>query len=112
MEHSLERVRLEDLRATTDVLQGRWKTTILYYLARAPHRFGALRRAIEGISEKMLIAHLRELEADDIVSRHVEDTVPPRVEYALTPHGRMLCAVAETMAAWGATHRRHMACRR
>lgn len=110
--HPLERVSLADLKVATDVLQGRWKTTILYHLAHAPHRFGSLRRAASGISEKVLVAHLRELEADGIVSRRVEDTVPPRVEYALTPHGRTLCAVAEAMAAWGATHRRHLARRR
>lgn len=104
----LERVNLDDLQAATEVLHGRWKTTILYHLARSPLRFGALRRAVEGISEKVLIQQLRDLEADQIVSRHVEETVPPRVEYRLTAHGRTLCDVVETMARWGGAHRRYV----
>jgi DNA-binding HxlR family transcriptional regulator len=104
----LERVNLADLQIATDVLQGRWKTTILYHLARAPHRFGALRRAVVGISEKVLIQQLRDLEAERLVSRTVEQTVPPRVEYTLTAHGRTLCDVVERMARWGGAHRRHL----
>lgn len=107
-----ELVRLEDLEVATAVLHGRWKTTILYHLAQQPLRFGALRRAVGGISEKVLISQLRELEADAIVSRRVEDTVPPRVEYAMTAHGRTLCAVVEAMAAWGVAHRRYLERRR
>jgi len=108
MAHELERVNLTDLQTTTAVLHGRWKTTILYHLAREPHRFGALRRAVGGISEKVLIQQLRELEADGVVSRHADDTVPPRVEYAMTPHGRSLCDVVEAMASWGGVHRRYL----
>ncbi|HET9623686.1 MAG TPA: helix-turn-helix domain-containing protein [Kofleriaceae bacterium] len=104
----LARIDLADLQAATAVLHGRWKTTILFYLAAEPLRFGALRRAIGTISEKVLIQQLRELERDRVVSRHVEATVPPRVEYALTPHGRTLCDVVESMAGWGRKHRRHL----
>lgn len=102
------RVNLADLQRTTAVLHGRWKTTILFHLAREPHRFGALRRAVDGVSEKVLIQQLRDLEAERIVSRHVMDAVPPRVEYALTAHGKSLCEVVEAMAAWGGLHRRYI----
>lgn len=108
MSNKLERVNLADLQRTTATLQGRWKTTILYHLARVPHRFGALRRAVEGISEKVLIQQLRELEADRIVDRHVATTVPPQVEYSLTAHGRTLCELVEMMARWGGAHRRYL----
>ena len=106
MINKLDGVNLLDLQTTTGVLHGRWKTTILFHLAREPHRFGALRRAIAEISEKVLVQQLRELEVDRVVSRHVENTVPPRVEYSLTHHGRTLCDVVEAMAGWGGRHRR------
>jgi DNA-binding HxlR family transcriptional regulator len=98
----------EDLKLATSVIRGRWKTMILFHLARSPLRFGALRRAVAGISEKVLIEHLRQLESDRIVSRSVEATVPPHVEYAMTPHGRSLCKVIEALAAWGGSHRRYL----
>jgi len=103
----MRKVNLEDLKLATGVVHGRWKTTILFFLAEQPLRFGALRRAVEGISEKVLIHQLRELESAGVVSRTVEDTVPPRVEYAMTSHGRTLCPVIESMAAWGHLHRQH-----
>lgn len=109
---SLGKVDLDDLKLTTKVIHGHWKTTILFFLARAPHRFGELRRAVVGISEKVLIQHLRELEADAIVTRKVERTVPPRVEYSLSAHGRTLCAAIEAMAAWGKLRRRYLDRRR
>lgn len=102
------RVNLAHLQMTTAVLHGRWKTTILFHLARETHRFGALRRAIDGVSEKVLIQQLRELEAEMVVSRHVGNTVPPYVEYSLTAHGRSLCGVVEAMAAWGGVHVRYI----
>jgi DNA-binding HxlR family transcriptional regulator len=103
------RVNLEDLKLASGVMNGRWKTTILYWLAAEPRRFGVLRRAVEGISEKVLIQQLKELERDGLVSRSVEATVPPKVEYAITEHGYTLCKVVETIAAWGARHRQHVA---
>ncbi len=102
-------VNLEDLQLAASVVRGRWKTTILFQLASGPLRFGALRRAVGGISEKVLTQQLRALERDGMVSRTPESTVPPSVEYAMTRHGRTLCKVIASMAAWGAHHRRYMA---
>lgn len=99
-------VDLSDLELATAVIGGKWKTTILFHLAREALRFGALRRAVEGVSEKVLTQQLRELESHGVIARRVEQTVPPRVEYSMTPHGRTLCAVIEAMAAWGNYHRR------
>jgi DNA-binding HxlR family transcriptional regulator len=101
-----QRIDLSDLKLATSVIGGKWKTTILFHLARQTLRFGELRRAVEGVSEKVLVQQLRELESDGVISRRVEHTVPPRVEYSMTPHGMTLCSVIEAMAAWGNHHRR------
>ena len=87
--------------AVVDVIGGKWKLRILWRLSQQTHRFGALRRAIPNISEKMLYQQLRQLEADGLVRRTAYPEVPPRVEYALTPRGRSLVPVLNEVAAWG-----------
>jgi DNA-binding HxlR family transcriptional regulator len=73
------------LEATLKVLEGRWKILILFHLFSAPVlRFSELRRAVSGISQKMLIQQLRDLEKDGVVHRKVYPEVPPKVEYMLT----------------------------
>lgn len=64
-------------------------------------RYGELKKAIEGISERMLVAQLRELEKDQIVQRHVYAEVPPRVEYELTPLGHSMKPMFDAMSDWG-----------
>ena len=74
---------------------GKWKPIVLWRLTGGARRFGELRRLVEGISEKMLIQQLREMEADGIVARKDYQEIPPRVEYALTEFGvSLLCAAA------------------
>jgi DNA-binding HxlR family transcriptional regulator len=92
------------LDAALDVVGGKWKALILWALHERPHRFGELRRAVAGISEKMLIQQLRELEADEIVHREVYREVPPRVEYWLTPLGEELNAALLPLGDWGEKH--------
>src|SRR5258706_14073645 len=92
------------LDAALDVVGGKWKVLILWPLTTAPCRFGELRRQVPGISEKMLIQHLKEMEADGIVTRKDYKEVPPRVEYALTPFGRSLCAALAPLCEWGTQH--------
>ncbi|MBV7703204.1 helix-turn-helix transcriptional regulator [Nocardia nova] len=88
--------------AAMDVLGGKWKPLILWELeAHGVRRFGELRRGLPGVSEKMLIQHLRELEEDDIIARNVFPEVPPRVEYELTELGSALNAALEPLGAWG-----------
>jgi DNA-binding HxlR family transcriptional regulator len=89
---------------TIRILGGRWKGLILYHLRQGPARFNVLRRLIPSVTQRMLTQHLRELEADGIVSRTVHAVVPPRVDYALTPLGLTLMPVVEAMAAWGASN--------
>jgi DNA-binding HxlR family transcriptional regulator len=93
-----------EIDATLAVLGGKWKILILWQLTKRPCRFNELRRAIAGVSQHMLTTHLRELEGQGIVSRKIFAEVPPRVEYALTDHGRTLGAVMRTLAKWGKTH--------
>lgn len=89
------------LETTISVIGGRWKPFILFHLRREPARFNELRRLVPKVTQRMLTLHLRELEADGIVSRTVEQVVPPRVTYALTEHGQSLLPILDAMAAWG-----------
>ncbi len=92
------------LSAALEVVGGKWKPLVIWGLMPAPRRFGELRRAIGGISEKMLIQQLRELEAHGIVSRRDFGEVPPRVEYALTEFGVSLVEALKPLCGWGSTH--------
>lgn len=89
------------LDVTMDQVGGKWKTIVLWYLRKDKKRFSELRRSIPGITEKMLSMQLRQLEKDGFVSRTVFPEVPPRVEYALTPHGKTLLPLLEEIAKWG-----------
>jgi DNA-binding HxlR family transcriptional regulator len=86
---------------TLDVIGGKWKPLIAFHLRQGPARFNVLRRLIPGVTQRMLTQHLRELEADGLVSRTVHAVVPPHVEYALTASGLSLMPVMDAMAAWG-----------
>src|SRR5579862_97732 len=91
------------------VIGGKWKPLILYYLARGPRRFGELRRLVAGVSEKVLIQHLRELQADGIVTRTDHREVPPRVDYAITPYGLSLAEALLPLCEWGSANRSRVA---
>jgi DNA-binding HxlR family transcriptional regulator len=90
------------------VVGGKWKPLILFYLSRGPCRFGELRRLVEGISEKVLIQQLRELEADGVVSRTDHHEVPPRVDYRITPFGDRLAEALLPLCEWGNANRKRV----
>lgn len=92
------------LDATIDVIGGKWKALILFELRDGRRRFGALRRGVVGISEKMLIEQLRELEADGLVHRRAYPEIPPRVEYSLTRLGASLNELLLPLCHWGEQH--------
>ena len=92
------------VKTTVDIVGGKWKTVILFYLKDGPRRFGQLQRLIPHITKKMLTTQLRELERDEIVRRNVFEQVPPKVEYSLTRYGQTLAPILELMADWGAKH--------
>ncbi len=93
------------VETTLEVIGGKWKVVILYWLKGETLRFGELRRRIPGVSERVLTEQLRELERDGIVRREVYPEVPPRVEYSTTDYGRTLQPIAGMMASWGMAHR-------
>ena len=86
---------------TLDIIGGKWKVLILYYLNGETRRFNELQRLLAGITQRMLTLQLRELENDGIVHREVYPQVPPKVEYSLTEFGRTLMPVIEAMHRWG-----------
>ena len=92
------------LDAAVDLIGGRWKAMILWELHTGVLRFGELKRALDGISEKMLIQQLREMECDALVHREVYREVPPRVEYSLTEFGQSLNHALESLGDWGHSH--------
>jgi len=90
---------------TLKLLEGRWKLVILFHLFGGKVlRFSELERAIAGISQKMLIQQLRQMERDGIVRRIVHHQVPPKVEYALTGWGQALCPALDALLKWAAQH--------
>ena len=89
------------VEATVSLLEGKWKCVILYRLAGGTLRFNELRRAIPGVTQRMLINQLRELETDDLVERLVHSQVPPRVDYSLSERGRSIIPVLMAIKEWG-----------
>jgi DNA-binding HxlR family transcriptional regulator len=92
------------LDAAIAVMGGKWKGLILFSLGEGPLRFGELRRAVSGISERMLILQLREMEHSGLVHREVYHQIPPKVEYSLTEFGHSLNAALAPLGAWGEEH--------
>jgi len=93
------------VKLTADIIGGKWKPMILFYLEGGTRRFGELGKMIPSMTKKMLTQHLRELERDGIIHREVYAIVPPKVEYSLTKHGESLKPILKLMSAWGTRHR-------
>lgn len=86
------------------VIEGRWKPMIFRRLGDGALGFGDLRRSMPGVTIKVLRQHLRQLEVDGVVTRSVRHKPTLQVRYQLTPHGRTLGPVFETLWAWGVQH--------
>lgn len=90
------------IEATLEMIGGKWKALIICLLMTSgAKRTSELQRHIEGISQKVLIQQLRELERDGLISRYVYQQMPPKVEYQLTEYGRTANQIVEVMCAWG-----------
>jgi len=87
-------------RTVLDHVTSRWGILLLVLLQGGTQRFGELRRAIGGVSEKMLAQSLAVLEADGFIDRRAYAEIPPRVEYSLTPMGHELAAHLEALGMW------------
>lgn len=92
------------VQATTNALAGKWKVQIVWHLAYGPLRFGELRRRLAKVSEKVLTAQLRELEAEHIVARAASGTLPLQVTYSLNSAGVELLPALEMLCSWGTRH--------
>ncbi|QKV96759.1 helix-turn-helix transcriptional regulator [Streptomyces sp. NA02950] len=90
--------------AAIAVMDGKWKTALLWLLESGPQRPGELRRQLPGLSEKVLTQALREMETDGLVHREVHDVLPLKTVYSLTAFGRELSEALGPVADWG--HRR------
>ena len=94
-------VEVNEFRRAVNMVIGRWKIDILWVLLQnGPTRFGELRRALPGITQHMLTAQLRALEADGLVDRTAYAEIPPRVEYSLTANARGLKPIFMAMVDW------------
>lgn len=91
------------------VIGGKWKSDIVWQLHLAPRRFGRLGQLVPGISEKVLMQQLREMEADGIVHRAESPGRPVKVVYSLTEHGKTLNDGVHALALWGRAHRERAA---
>jgi DNA-binding HxlR family transcriptional regulator len=86
---------------TVSLIGNKWKLLILRNLLVRPWRFNELQKSLEGISQKVLTESLRSMEADGIITRTVYPSVPPRVEYALSPLGESMRPILHAMQDWG-----------
>ncbi|MEA5571499.1 winged helix-turn-helix transcriptional regulator [Calothrix sp. UHCC 0171] len=93
------------VEVTIEAIGGKWKCLILWWLRRDARRFSELKLLISNITQKVLTQQLRELEKEGIIYRESFPEFPPRVEYALTPHGKTFTPITEMMCEWGRKHR-------
>lgn len=88
-----------------NVLNGKWKIILLWYIAEYEvRRFGELRRQIGDITQSTLTKQLRELEADGFIQRYIYQEIPPKVEYSLTELGKSFVPILKEMKEWSDTH--------
>jgi DNA-binding HxlR family transcriptional regulator len=83
-----------------ELISGKWKPMLLRRLSDGPMRHCELRRALPGVSQRMLTLHLRELERDGLLTRSVSAQVPPHVAYALTPAAAQMLPLLEAFGTW------------
>jgi DNA-binding HxlR family transcriptional regulator len=100
---------MRSVRDALDLLGGKWKLPIIVALSSGPRRFKQLQRDVTGITAKMLSKELKELEVNDLISRHVQaDAAPIAVTYTLAAYGESLFPVIGALHDWGQQHRSHI----
>lgn len=92
------------LELTMDLIGGKWKLIILWYLLDDSKRFSQLNRLMPNITQKMLTTQLRELEEKGLINRHVYPQVPPKVEYSLTEQGYSLKHILNDICSWSTSY--------
>ncbi|TYP74584.1 winged helix-turn-helix transcriptional regulator [Paenibacillus methanolicus] len=91
-------------RRALEVVSSKWTVLVFYELEKGSKRYSELRKQIEGVTKKMLTQTLRQLERDGLVRRTVYPTVPPTVDYALTPLGLTLIEPMRMLHRWTEAH--------
>ena len=94
------------VRDALDVLYGRWKLPIIISLTFGSRRFKQIIEEIPGLTDKSLSKELKELETNQLITRKVYESFPPRVEYSITEHGKSLEKVINELRDWGKEHRK------
>ena len=100
--------KLLPVKDALDILSGKWKLQIIISLTFGKKRFKQIQREIPGLTPKMLSKELKELEINELASRHVYDTSPVTVEYELTPYGKTLKPLIGELHKWGEKHRKRI----
>lgn len=101
-----------EVRQILDRVADKWSLLVIALLERRTMRFSELRRAIDGVSQRMLTVTLRQLERDGLITRTVYPEVPPRVEYQLTPMGQSLHHVIKELVVWTEEHQHQISAAR
>lgn len=96
------------VETTLTLISDKWKVLILRDLMNGTLRFGELKKSIGHVTQKVLTAQLRDMEAKGLLTRRVYAEVPPRVEYTLTPTGYSLRPILDSMVAWGTGYQQQM----
>ncbi|HEX7145638.1 MAG TPA: helix-turn-helix domain-containing protein [Gaiellaceae bacterium] len=99
---------IERVDQALDVLQGKWKVHLLFFMARGVRRHGRLLACLPGVSKKVMTDTLRALERDGLVARRIFAEVPVRVEYSLTPLGWSMTEPLIALSEWGDLHSREV----
>lgn len=97
------------VRAILNRIGDKWSVLIVMALCGGPQRFNELKRAVDGITQRMLTLTLRGMERDGLITRKVHPTTPPRVEYALTDLGRSLRGPVEALGTWAVANEAQIA---
>jgi DNA-binding HxlR family transcriptional regulator len=90
---------------TMEILNGKWKMSIIACLCYKPMRYSELLKKVKGISGKVLSRELKDLEINELIQRNVLSTAPVAVEYRITDYGKSLKELTNTIADWGFIHR-------
>ncbi|MBF6296348.1 helix-turn-helix transcriptional regulator [Nocardia amamiensis] len=98
-----------EVRQILDRVADKWSLLVIALLDQRSLRFTELKRAIDGVSQRMLTKTLRHLERDGLVLRSVYPTIPPRVDYALTPLGASLHTTIKALVTWTESHQNEIA---
>lgn len=93
------------IKDALEAIEGKWRLLILFALATGPKRFGQLRAAIPGMTDRTLSKELKSLEVHQLIRRDVVEGMPQKIEYTITGHGKSLERVMDELHFWGLLHR-------